>query len=102
MMRNGPARLYLLVVRSSHEETLDIDDTLDVVHSHQQLSLFNAYYYERGFLPIHVYDVATSRPLAVLLRPGKTPSGQEVTGHLPRSKSGLASTLVALRDLAAR
>jgi hypothetical protein len=64
--------------------TLDIDDTLDVVHGHQQLSLFNAHYDERCFLPIHVYDVATSRPLAVLLRPGKTPSGQEVTGHLRR------------------
>src|SRR5215813_11075899 len=64
--------------------TLDIDDTLDVVHGHQQLSLFNTHYDERCFLPIHVYDVATSRPLAVLLRPGKTPSGQEVTGHLRR------------------
>src|SRR5215475_493244 len=64
--------------------TLDIDDSLDVVHGHQQLSLFNAHYDERCFLPIHVYDVATSRPLAVLLRPGKTPSGQEVTGHLRR------------------
>jgi hypothetical protein len=60
--------------------TLDIDDTLDVVHGHQQLSMFNAYYDERCFLPIHVYDTATSRPAAVILRPGKTPSGQR--GHL--------------------
>ena len=64
--------------------TLDIDDTLDVVHGHQQLSLFNAHYDERCFLPIHVYDTATSRPVAVLLRPGKTPSGIEVRGHLRR------------------
>src|SRR3954447_21455916 len=64
--------------------TLDIDDTLDVVHGHQQLSLFNAHYDERCFLPIHVYDTATSRPVAVLLRPGKTPSGQEIRGHLRR------------------
>ena len=35
---------------------LDIDDTCDVVHGHQQLSLFNAHYDERCFLPIHVYD----------------------------------------------
>ena len=62
--------------------TLDIDDTLDVVHGHQQLSMFNAHYDERCFLPIHVYDTATSRPVAVLLRPGKTPSGQEIRGHL--------------------
>src|SRR5665213_647594 len=38
--------------------TLDIDDTVDVVHGHQQLSLFNAHYDERCFLPIHVYDTA--------------------------------------------
>ena len=64
--------------------TLDIDDTVDVVHGHQQLSLFNAHYDERCFLPIHVYDTATSRPVAVLLRPGKTPSGREIVGHLRR------------------
>jgi len=64
--------------------TLDIDDTVDVVHGHQQLALFNAHYDERCFLPIHVYETATSRPVAVLLRPGKTPSGCEVRGHLRR------------------
>jgi hypothetical protein len=64
--------------------TLDIDDTVDVVHGHQQLSLFNAHYDERCFLPIHVYDTASSRPVAVLLRPGKTPSGSEVRNHLRR------------------
>ena len=42
--------------------TLDIDDTCDVVHGHQQLSLFNAHYDERCFLPIHVYDTATATP----------------------------------------
>ena len=34
--------------------TLDIDDTCDVVHGQQQLSLFNAHHDERCFLPIHV------------------------------------------------
>src|SRR5436190_9775303 len=48
------------------------------------ISLFNAHYDELCFLPIHVYDTATSRPVAVLLRPGKTPSGIEVRGHLRR------------------
>jgi hypothetical protein len=33
---------------------LDIDDTADTVHGHQQLSLFNAHYDERCFLPIHI------------------------------------------------
>ena len=63
---------------------LDIDDTCDVVHGHQQLSLFNAHYDERCFLPIHVYDTERSRPVAVVLRSGKTPSGVEVRAHLRR------------------
>jgi Transposase DDE domain group 1 len=64
--------------------TLDIDDTVDVVHGHQQMSLFNAHYDARCFLPIHVYDTATSRPVALLLRTGTTPSGKEIAGHLRR------------------
>ena len=64
--------------------TLDIDDTCDVVHGHQQLSLFNAHYDARCFLPIHVYDTATGRPVAMILRAGKTPSGKEIRGHLRR------------------
>ena len=64
--------------------TLDIDDTLDVVHGHQQLSLFNGHHDERCFLPIHIYDAATGRPVAMILRPGKTPSGKEIRGHLRR------------------
>jgi Transposase DDE domain group 1 len=66
------------------EVTLDIDDTVDVVHGHQQLSLFNSHYDERCFQPIHVYDTATARPVAMLLRPGKTPSGREVRSQIRR------------------
>src|SRR3954454_8245732 len=61
--------------------TLDIDDTPDIVHGHQELSLYNSHYGEHCCLPIHVYDTATGRPVAVLLRPGKTPSGEEIPGR---------------------
>ena len=63
---------------------LDIDDTVDVVHGHQQLAQWNAHYDERCFLPIHVYDAATGAPVTVILRPGKTPSGVEVRKLLSR------------------
>ena len=63
---------------------LDIDDSCDVVHGCQQMSLFNAYYDERCFLPIHIYDTERSRPVAVILRPGKTPSGVEIRGYMRR------------------
>ena len=58
--------------------TLDIDDTCDAVHGHQQLSLLNAHYDTRCFLPVHVYHVESAKPVAVLLRTGRTPSGPEV------------------------
>jgi hypothetical protein len=74
---------------------LDIDDTFDAVHGQQQLSLFNAHYDERCFLPIHIYEGNTGKPVAVILRGGKTPNGIEVRtvlkhviarirGHWPR------------------
>src|SRR4029077_7178699 len=57
---------------------LDIDDTFDAVHGHQQMSLFNAHYDERCFLPIHIYEGGSGKPVAMILREGKTPSGTEV------------------------
>jgi hypothetical protein len=57
---------------------LDIDDTEDRVHGQQQLSLFHAYYDSRCFLPIHIYEATSGKPVAVILRPGKTPDGAEV------------------------
>src|SRR6516165_8505250 len=63
---------------------LDFDDTLDVAHGRQKLAEWNAHYDERCFLPIHIYDTATGRPVTMILRPGKTPSGKEVRAWLRR------------------
>ncbi len=57
---------------------LDIDDTEDRVHGAQQLSLFHAHYDGRCFLPMHIYEATTGKPVAIILRPGKTPDGAEV------------------------
>ena len=57
---------------------LDTDDTEDRAYGRQQLSLFNAHHDSRCFMPIHIYEATTGKPVAVLLRPGKTPDGIEV------------------------
>src|SRR3954468_1808355 len=57
---------------------LDIDDTEGSVHGHQQLSLFHAHCDGYCFLPIHVYEAITGKPVAAIPRPGKTPDGAEV------------------------
>ena len=64
--------------------TLDIDDTADTAHGHQAGAVFNAHYDERCFLPIHIYDAGTGHCVLTILRPGKTPDGKEVRGHLRR------------------
>jgi hypothetical protein len=64
--------------------TLDIDDTADTVHGHQQLSLFNAFHDERCFMPLHVYDADSGHCVLAMLRPGKTPDGNEVRAHVRR------------------
>jgi hypothetical protein len=57
---------------------LDVDDTEDRVHGRQELALFHAHYGGYCFLPIHLYEAITGKPVAVILRPGKTPDGAEV------------------------
>ena len=57
---------------------LDIDDTEDRAYGQQQLSLFNAHHDSRCFMPIHIYEAITGKPVAIVLRPGKTPDGVEV------------------------
>jgi len=64
--------------------TLDIDDTADTVHGHQQLSLFNAFHDERCFMPLHIYDADSGHCVLTVLRPGKTPDGAEVRAHIRR------------------
>jgi hypothetical protein len=57
---------------------LDIDDTEDRAHGRQQLSLFHAHYDSRCFLPIHIYEATTGKPVAVI--PVRRPTA-------PRSRS---------------
>ena len=47
-------------------------------YGQQQLSLFNAHHDSRCFMPIHIYEATIGKPVAVFLRPGKTPDGIEV------------------------
>ena len=90
-LENAPSRVELVRLmaamidqfcasyrRAPSSIVLDIDDTFDAVHGHQQLSLFNAHYDERCFLPIHIYEGTTGKPVAVILREGSTPTGVEV------------------------
>ena len=57
---------------------LDIDDTNDLVHGGQQLSMFNTHAGGHCFQPIHIFEGNSGKPILSLIRPGKRPSGAEI------------------------
>ena len=57
---------------------LDIDDTDDLVHGGQQLSLFNAHTGGYCFKPIKIFEANSGLPILALIRPGKRPTGKEI------------------------
>ena len=63
---------------------LDIDDTDDPTHGHQQLSLFNAYHDCYCYMPLHIYEGKSGKLITTILRPGKRPSGKEIVAILKR------------------
>ena len=63
--------------RPPRQIVLDIDDTTDLVHGGQQLSLFNTPGGGYCFQPILIFEAATGKPVAAILRAGKRPSGEQ-------------------------
>lgn len=87
--------------RPPAEIVLDIDDTIDRTHGGQQLSLFSTPADGHCFQPIHIFEAATGKPVAVLLRPGRRPSGEEaarVLRHvIRRIRANWPRVAIALR-----
>jgi hypothetical protein len=63
---------------------LDIDDTDDRTHGHQQLRLFNAYHGDYCYMPIHIYEGKSGKLITTVLRPGKRPTGKQIVSILKR------------------
>jgi hypothetical protein len=63
---------------------LDIDDTDDLTHGHQQLTLFNAYHGDYCYMPIHIYEGKSGRLITTVLRPGKRPTGKQIVSIVKR------------------
>jgi hypothetical protein len=59
-------------------EMFDIDDTFAAAHGGQELAFWNAHHDERGLATMHIYQLGTGAPVAVILRPTRTPKGTEV------------------------
>jgi hypothetical protein len=63
---------------------IDMDPTPNRVYGDQQLAFFNAHYDAYCLMPFHVYEGLTGRLIATVIRPGKTPTKEEILALLRR------------------
>ena len=63
---------------------LDFNDTEDQTYGSQQLSLFNGYYGNLCYQPMHIYEGQSGKLIATILRPGKRPTGKEIAKMIRR------------------
>jgi len=60
---------------------LDCDDTNSDTYGQQELSLFNNYYNEHCYMPLHIYEGLSGKLITTILRPGRR-NKQVVVGRL--------------------
>jgi Transposase DDE domain group 1 len=63
---------------------LDFDDTEDKVFGTQQHTLFNGYYRDYCYLPLHVYEGLSGRLITAILKPGKRCDGKAMLSIVKR------------------
>jgi hypothetical protein len=63
---------------------IDFDDTEDKVYGNQQLSVFNNYYGDYCFMPLHVYEGLSGRLITAILKPGRRSDGSQMLSIVKR------------------
>lgn len=63
---------------------LDCDDTNSNTYGGQQLTLFNAYYGEYCYMPVHIYEGLSGKLITTILKPGRRSKATDVFALLRR------------------
>ena len=63
---------------------LDCDDTNNNTHGDQQLALFNNYYGEYCYMPLHIYEGLSGKLITTILKPGRRSKNIDVFAILRR------------------
>lgn len=50
---------------------LDCDDTDSILYGQQELGLFNSYYKDHCYMPLHIYEGLSGKLITTILRPGR-------------------------------
>ncbi|MFP4026106.1 MAG: IS1380 family transposase [Thiohalospira sp.] len=80
---------------------LDCDDTNNNAYGNQQLSIFNNYYNESCFMPLHVYEGLSGKLITTILKPGRRSKSVNIFSILKRIihfiRKSWKNTLILLR-----
>jgi len=68
---------------------LDCDDTDNDTYGQQELALFNNFYNEHCYMPIHIYEGLSGKLVTTILRPGRRNKQVNVAGLLQKLVSYL-------------
>lgn len=63
---------------------LDCDDTDSLTYGKQQLSLFNNYYKDHCYMPLHIYEGLSGKLITSILKPGRRSKGLNIFNILQR------------------
>ena len=80
---------------------LDCDDTSALVYGQQELALFNTYYGDHCFMPLHIYEGMSGKLVTTILKPGRRSKSVNVFAIMKRLINYLhkhwPDTLIILR-----
>lgn len=63
---------------------IDCDDTNNNAHGGQQMTLFNNYYREYCYMPLHIYEGLSGKLITTILKPGRMSKAADVFAILRR------------------
>jgi hypothetical protein len=63
---------------------IDCDDTDDIAYGQQEEIVFNDYYGDYCFMPLHIYEGLTGKLITTILKPGRRSKGVNVFAILKR------------------
>jgi hypothetical protein len=80
---------------------LDCDDTNNNTHGQQELNLFNQYYHEHCYMPLHIYEGLSGKLITTILKPGRRSKQSDIASLLKKLilhlREEWANTMIIVR-----
>lgn len=87
LIRMGRQLLDCFVASYSHQPgvmIIDCDDTNNNTYGQQELALFNNYYHDHCYMPLHIYEGLSGKLITTILKPGRRNKQNNVASLLKK------------------